>query len=91
MLIFSQMGAIFGDTAAGELPFRDKPERKGSHGHDPDFPELQATFIACGAGIKPGVNLGQIRNIDVAPTLARLLGLEMKDVDGEVLKAALSN
>jgi predicted AlkP superfamily pyrophosphatase or phosphodiesterase len=91
MLIFSQMGAIFGDTAAGELPFRDKPERKGSHGHDPDFPELQATFIACGAGIKPGVNLGQIRNIDVAPTLARLLGLEMKDVDGKVLKAALSN
>jgi predicted AlkP superfamily pyrophosphatase or phosphodiesterase len=89
MLIFSQMGSIFGDTAAGDLPFREKPERKGSHGHDPDYPELKATFIACGAGIKPGVNLGEIRNTDVAPTVARLLGIEMKDVDGKVLKAAL--
>jgi predicted AlkP superfamily pyrophosphatase or phosphodiesterase len=90
MLIFCKMGSIFGDTAAGDLPFREKPERKGSHGHDPDFPDLQATFIACGAGIKPGVNVGQIRNTDVAPTVANLMGLEMKDVDGKVLEAALS-
>jgi len=36
----------FGDTAAGELSFDDKPERKGSHGHDPELPELHATFVA---------------------------------------------
>jgi hypothetical protein len=36
------------------------------------------------------VDLGEIRNTDVAPTVARLLGIEMKDVDGKVLKSALN-
>ena len=90
MLLFAKMGCIFGDTAAGDLPFRDKPERKGSHGHDPNFPELHATFIASGVGIKPGVNLGAISNIDVAPTLAQLLSVPLPDTDGKPLRAALS-
>ena len=91
MLLFAEMGCIFGDTAAGELPFRDKPERKGSHGHDPNFPELHATFIAAGAGIRPNVNLGPIGNIDVAPTLAELLSVPLPDTDGKPLRAALSS
>jgi predicted AlkP superfamily pyrophosphatase or phosphodiesterase len=90
MLLFAKMGCIFGDTAAGDLPFREKPERKGSHGHDPNFPELHATFIASGVGIKPGVNLGAISNIDVAPTLAQLLSVPLPDTDGKPLRAALS-
>jgi predicted AlkP superfamily pyrophosphatase or phosphodiesterase len=90
MLLFAKMGCIFGDTAAGDLPFREKPERKGSHGHDPNFPELHATFIASGVGIKPGVNLGAISNIDVAPTLAQLLSVPLPDTDGKPLRAALT-
>ena len=90
MLLFAEMGCIFGDTAAGELPFRDKPERKGSHGHDANFPDLHATFIAAGAGIRSGVNLGPVSNTDVAPTLAALLSVPLPDTDGKPLRAALS-
>jgi predicted AlkP superfamily pyrophosphatase or phosphodiesterase len=89
LILFAEEGSNFGDTAAGELPFNDKPERKGSHGHDPNLPDLHATFVAWGAGIKAGVRLGEISNIDVAPTIAKLLGLSIPNVDGKALKEAL--
>ena len=89
VLLFAELGYAFGDTAAGELPFEVKPERKGSHGHDPNLSELHASFIAWGAGIKPGVKLGEIENTAVTPTMAKLLGLEMTGLDAEPLTAAL--
>jgi hypothetical protein len=89
MILFTENGQFFGDTASGDLPFADKPERKGSHGHDANYPNLYATFVACGKGIKPGVRLGQITNLDVAPTAAKILGLKMDNVEGKVLTAAL--
>ena len=49
-----------------------------------------APFVAAGTGIKPGVQLGLINNVDVAPTIARLMGLAMKDVDGRVLTEILA-
>jgi predicted AlkP superfamily pyrophosphatase or phosphodiesterase len=91
MILFSKEGWNFGDTAAGQLSFVDKPERKGSHGHDADIPDLHATFVAWGAGIKPGVRLGEISNLDVAPTIAKLLGLRIPNADGKALNAALAN
>jgi predicted AlkP superfamily pyrophosphatase or phosphodiesterase len=89
LILFAQEGCVFGDTAAGQLPFNDKPERKGSHGHDANLPDLHATFVVWGAGIKPGVRMGEISNIDVAPTIAKLLGLSIPDADGKVLREAL--
>jgi predicted AlkP superfamily pyrophosphatase or phosphodiesterase len=89
MILFAEEGCSFGDTAAGALPFNEKPERKGSHGHDASLPDLHATFVAWGVGIQPGVNLGEIKNIDVAPTIATLLGIPLPDTDGKPLAAAL--
>jgi predicted AlkP superfamily pyrophosphatase or phosphodiesterase len=62
---------------------------KGSHGHDPQPAYMHATFIAAGAGIKPGVQLDLIQNVDVAPTIAKLMGLSMPSVDGRVLDQIL--
>ncbi|HMB96723.1 MAG TPA: ectonucleotide pyrophosphatase/phosphodiesterase, partial [Tepidisphaeraceae bacterium] len=90
MILFATEGWAFGDTAAGVMSVYDKPERKGTHGHDPDLPDLHATFVAWGVGIKRGARLGEIQNIDVAPTLAKLLNISMPDVDGKPLTAALA-
>ena len=38
----------------------------------------------------PGVKLDVIDNVDVAPTMAELLGLTLENVDGRVLKEILS-
>jgi len=57
----------------------------GTHGYLNSDPKMQAIFIAWGAGIPKGVELGKISNLDVAPTIAALLGLEMKQTKGHAL------
>ena len=85
MLLFADHGANFGDTAAGDLPFQEKPERSGSHGHNPRIPDLHATFVAWGVGVTPGAKLGEISNTQVAPTIARLLHLDLPTATGKPL------
>jgi predicted AlkP superfamily pyrophosphatase or phosphodiesterase len=50
--------------------------RFGMHGYDPERPDMGAVFLALGRGVPPGARPGVVRTIDVAPTLARLLGIE---------------
>jgi hypothetical protein len=45
----------------------------GFHGHSPDVPEMAAILVAAGRGVAPGTRLPEIRNVDVAPTVLRLL------------------
>jgi predicted AlkP superfamily pyrophosphatase or phosphodiesterase len=91
MILFAEEGNVFGDTASGSLPFEDKPERRGSHGHDPNLPDLHATFVAWGAGIKSGTRLGEISNTSVAPTIARLLKVSLPGAEGKPLTRALTD
>jgi alkaline phosphatase D len=61
------------------------PPNIGSHGFDPHtMPEMKAIFFAEGPDIKSGVKLRSFDNIDVYPFIARLLGLEIPPVDGEL-------
>ncbi len=69
------------DAPAGSL---------GAHGYIATDPDLRALFIASGRGIKRGLTLDAVDNVDVAPTAARLLGLDLKNVDGRVLTEILS-
>ena len=57
----------------------------GSHGYLRDDPRMQAIFIAWGAGVKPGAHRDAIDNIDVAPTAARLLGIDLPRARGKIL------
>lgn len=65
------------------------PTVKGNHGQRPTRPGLQTGFIASGAGIPAGVVIPSMRLVDIAPTVAVLLGLEMPGVDGKPLRALL--
>jgi predicted AlkP superfamily pyrophosphatase or phosphodiesterase len=49
----------------------------GAHGYLNTDLEMQAIFIASGYGIKRGVELDHIANTAIAPTLAKLLGIEL--------------
>ena len=57
----------------------------GTHGYVNTDPKMQAIFLAWGAGVPKGVQLGNITNLDVAPTIAAMLGLEMKQVSGHAI------
>ena len=90
LILFAEEGSAFGSTSAGDVPFKDKVELTGTHGHDPNLPHMHAMFVAWGAGIKSGVKLGEISNTSVAPTIASVLGLTLPSPDGPVLEEILA-
>lgn len=47
----------------------------GGHGYDPQLPEMGAAFLALGAGVTPGTQLGAVRAVDLAATVTTLLGI----------------
>ena len=59
---------------------------RGSAGYLPQRSLMRGVLIAKGLGIKAGSKLEYARLVDVAPTIARLLGLEMRVTKGRVLK-----
>jgi predicted AlkP superfamily pyrophosphatase or phosphodiesterase len=61
------------------------PQQAGSHGYLASDPDLDAIFIASGYGVKPGANLSEVRSIDIAPTIANLLGVPLPNVKGKLL------
>ena len=48
-----------------------------------------SALVLSGAGIARGTRLSHVRNVDVAPTIAALLGIEFPGTEGRVLREAL--
>jgi predicted AlkP superfamily pyrophosphatase or phosphodiesterase len=79
--------ARLGDPAySTETTVFSVPNFYGAHGHDSDLPSMSASFYAAGPGIRHGVSVPVMRNIDVVPTILHLLGVTPAGrVDGSVL------
>lgn len=75
-----------GDTVStGNSPVFSVPNFYGAHGYDPTLPDLKAIFYAAGPDIVQQP-LGSVRNIDVAPTIEKILGVTPSDtVEGKAL------
>ena len=67
-----------------------KSSERGAHGYLPSRSEMRASLIMNGRGIKPGVKLEYARLMDIAPTIARLLGLEMRTMRGKVISEVIA-
>jgi predicted AlkP superfamily pyrophosphatase or phosphodiesterase len=79
-------GYMFSSATSGPL-VRGSP-LAGNHGYWPDNGEMKTGFIALGSGIRKR-KLESIQLVDIAPTVARLLGIDFPDCDGRVLKEML--
>jgi predicted AlkP superfamily pyrophosphatase or phosphodiesterase len=72
----------------GEAVMKIAP--RGEHFLDPENAAMHAAFAMAGAGVAEGAQLGLIRQIDVAPTLCLLLGIEPPaQATGVILRSAL--
>jgi len=58
---------------------------RGMHGYSPDVAAMNATFLMAGSGIPAHRSLGEIDMRDIAPTLARVLGVRLADAEGKAL------
>jgi predicted AlkP superfamily pyrophosphatase or phosphodiesterase len=83
-----------GVARLGDAPFSaattmlSMPNFYGAHGHDPELRVMSATFIAAGPQIRKET-IGRMRNVDVTPTIMKILGVRPHQVDGEVLHEIL--
>lgn len=79
----------------GDLMLLMKPgvlltDRPAGTGHNQPYDyDAMTPFALMGPGVRPGRHEGEIRSIDVAPTLARLLGVDLPPRSGRVLVEAL--
>jgi len=90
LVLAAQDGYAFGNAVTGDaVTALAKPG--GTHGYLQTNPKVDALFVAGGAGLKRGARVARVRNIDVAPTIARLLGVTMQDVDGRPLEEILQS
>ncbi len=48
----------------------------GGHGFDPEMPDMAGIFYAMGHGVTQGKPMPEIHQLDIAPTVTRLLGIE---------------
>ena len=93
----AEMLNLWGDLV-GDVVYALKPGYDGAHGKQLPSTSFgiggqHSTFILAGAGVKSGVELQrQVRVVDVAPTIAYLLGLPMPaNVEGGVVYEALED
>lgn len=84
-------------TAAPDYAFSDEVATslvtthpaEGQHGYLNTDSDMQALFVASGAHIRQGVHLGAITNLQVAPTIAAILGLRLPDAQEKALSEIL--
>jgi hypothetical protein len=77
------LGWVFDDGFAQSLIAPALQRAAG--GYAPGEPRMATGLVAFGAGLRPRVRVPEMRQIDVAPTLARLLGVALTEPDGQVL------
>jgi predicted AlkP superfamily pyrophosphatase or phosphodiesterase len=71
------------------IEFESLAGNRGMHGSFSPI-DVHNTLVAAGPGFKSGTTIDTpTGNVDVAPTVARLLGLQMAQADGRVLNEAL--
>ncbi|HEX4758969.1 MAG TPA: ectonucleotide pyrophosphatase/phosphodiesterase [Terracidiphilus sp.] len=75
-LVVFKPGYYAGAAISGSL-VTDIPGNRGSHGFSPEYPEMRASFFASGAGVAHHRDLGVVDMRQIAPTVARILGVQM--------------
>lgn len=81
----AESGYSFTETHTGDDLVAPRSSPGGTHGYLPDQPDMLATLVISGYGVEPGQDLGKVKSVDVAPTIARLLGLAIPDAEGSAL------
>lgn len=94
LMLEANKGYYFLDHLEGEIIKKIQPNEAGvvhdvtssTHGYSPFKEDYTTVFMAAGCGIKKGAVIEKMNLIDEAPTMAKLLGLELKNVDGRIVE-----
>lgn len=82
LLLTAKDGYSFSGATGGPVTAA-VAQQAGSHGYLASDPEMDAIFIASGYGVRRGARLDRIANLDIAPTVAKLLGVALPAAKGK--------
>jgi predicted AlkP superfamily pyrophosphatase or phosphodiesterase len=86
-MLEAKRGYSFDDRLDGSLleDLQETNQRYATHGYAPDKPGYLSNLVITGAGIKQNYEIGSVRMVDIAPTMAAILGIEFLECDGRTL------
>jgi predicted AlkP superfamily pyrophosphatase or phosphodiesterase len=84
--------AVEGTVITGDYTgkFTEPSKLGGTHGYFPDRPEMRSSLIFYGPSIGSG-KIANARMIDIGPTIARWLGLDLSNAQGSALAVPSSS
>ena len=80
-VLVSRKGYEIRDDAEGDY-CTETLHQKAQHGYCERFEEMRASFMIEGYGIERKCDIGSMKLIDIAPTLAAVMGFEMPQAEG---------
>ena len=85
LFVQAEPGYVLSDESGKEEVF-EPTSYLGGAGYDSALGEMHGIFVAAGRGVREGKTISPVRVVDVAPTVARLLGFAPAEiVDGLAL------
>ncbi len=78
-LVAFKPGFELGLSLTGDL--LGPPSNLGTHGYLPETPEMRSSFFLVGPRIPAGRSVGEIDMREIAPTLARVMNVKLKDAE----------
>ncbi len=86
-MLEAKQGYSFEDSLRGPIveDLQEKNCHYATHGYSPNKPKYQSNLIISGEGIKSEYKIGAVQMVDIAPTMAKILGIEFPECDGRVL------
>lgn len=75
-------GYSFGQALTGPSVHESGPNSRGTHGYLPSRVEMRASLMIYGEAAKVGGQVTVARMVDIGPTVASILGVELADAEG---------
>lgn len=96
LMIEAAEGYYFSNEWKGEVICPAGIDESGAikvngHGYLPNKKNYHTVFFASGKKILPGTQIKEMSLVDIGPTLSRLMGFSMEDVDGRVLDEIIAD
>ena len=85
LLLAAKDGYSFAGATGGPVTAA-VPQVGGSHGYLASESDMNPIFIASGYGVRAGGKVGIVSNLDIAPTIAKLLGVSLPTAKGKPIQ-----
>ncbi len=86
-MIEAKRGYSFEDSLSDVTieDLRQENIKYATHGYHPDKENYKCNLVISGDIIKDNYSLGKVEMVDIAPTIANILGVNLSNIDGRVL------